>query len=76
MDGTKPNSLSIAGLSMSDNVDNIVKQYEQQGLDLIAAYVSRVNGFSAEEMDGSSRCDEDMPDFALDPGSITHYGGD
>lgn len=57
LDGTRPSSLSVGGLSMSDNNDNLTAQLLAEAERSIAAYVS--NSMSTVEPD-PTRADADM----------------
>ncbi len=41
IDGTKPSSLSIGGLSMSDNIDGAIAALEAKAAQLIESYVAQ-----------------------------------
>ena len=40
MDGSKPASLSVNGLSMSDNIDQAIKTYESRAWELVNEHIA------------------------------------
>jgi len=40
MDGSKPASLSVGGLSMSDNIDQAIKTYESRAWELVNEHIA------------------------------------
>ena len=41
MDGSKPASLSVGGLSMSDNIDQAIETYEARAWELVNEHIAR-----------------------------------
>lgn len=44
MDGTRPSSVTIGGISQSDSNDNIVQQHEREADSAIAAFIAGARG--------------------------------
>lgn len=43
LDGTKPGSLNIGGLSMSDNIDQAIEYHTKRGNDLISQFIAETS---------------------------------
>jgi len=76
MDGRMPNSISVGGMSMSDNIDSVINLNNIEGESYVAVYVEEKTGRKATEMLGGTRVDRDMDEFKLDPNTIAKYDGD
>jgi hypothetical protein len=72
LDGTMPKSLSIGGLSMSDDIDTAIRQHQSKGDELVDKYVSKNTSMSTES---DEREDLTMSDFHLDQSEVPNYRG-
>lgn len=76
MDGTKPSSLSMGGLTMSDSIDKAIEGHRSVAESLISAYADAnrsSGGVSGPER--ADRADQDLTDLRLNQMSIPTYRG-
>ncbi len=76
MDGTKPSSLSVGGLTMSDNIDKAIEGHQLKAESLISAYADAhrsSGGVSGSER--ADRADWDLTDLRLNQMNIPSYRG-
>ena len=77
MDGTKPASLSMGGLTMSDSIDKAIEGHRAAADALIAAYAdaNRSSG-GVSGYERADRADQDMIDLRLNQMDLPTYMGD
>ena len=77
MDGTKPGSLSMGGLTMSDSIDKAIEGHRAAADTLIAAYVdaNRSSG-GVSGYERADRVDQDLTELRLNQMDVPTYRGD
>ena len=78
LDGTKPASLNIGGLSMGDNIDQAILGTEEKAKNMVKVYVKQQQGdpFGQSSVDVAetiARADARMGDFDLDQSVEEEY---
>lgn len=77
MDGTKPASLSIGGLSMSDSIDKAIEGHRTVAAQMAQAYIdAHTSSGGSSGYERAGRSDADMSDFAINPMTMPTYGDD
>jgi hypothetical protein len=65
-------SLSIGGLSMSDDLDAAIRQYQASGDALVDVYIGKAIAASTSTLD-EERVDSTMDDFRLDLSEVPTF---
>lgn len=77
MDGTKPNTLTLGGLTMSDSIDKAIEGHRAVAMQLVQAYIdAHTASGGASGYERADRSDADMSEFALNPLTMPTYGDD
>lgn len=66
LDGSRPNSISVGGVSRSDSNDTIVRALEDEGLELVTSYIKEQLEASGAASEAAERSDSDMSELRLD----------
>lgn len=64
LDGSRPSSISVGGVSRSDTNDKMIDTLEGEGIALIAQYLSDVNGGTVAT-EAAERADTEMSDLRM-----------
>ena len=77
MDGTKPGSLSMGGLTMSDSIDKAIEGHRAAADVLISAYAdAHLSSGGSSGYERADRADQDMTDLRLNQMDVPTYRGD
>ena len=76
MDGTKPGSLSMGGLTMSDSIDKAIEGHRAAADVLISAYAdAHLSSGGDSGYERADRADQDMTDLRLNQMDVPTYRG-
>jgi serine/threonine protein kinase HipA of HipAB toxin-antitoxin module len=77
IDGTKPDMLTVGGLTMKDSVDAAITGHRTVAAQLVQAYIdAHTSSGGSSGYERADRSDADMSDFALNSLTMPTYGDD
>lgn len=66
LDGSRPASITVGGVTRSDTNDAMIKALEQEGLELVESYIKEQLEASGAASEAATRCDADMSELRMD----------
>jgi len=77
LDGTKPGSLSMGGLTMSDSIDKAIEGHRQVAMEKVQNYAdAHLSSGGTSGYERADRADQDMTDLKLNQLTMPSYRGD